>query len=156
MKIRNLQPEDYDPIIINLNDWWGGRQISHALPRLFFDHFNDTSFVIEQDDQIIGFLVGFLSPSLPDEAYIHFIGVHPDYRKQGIAKTLYDHFFNLMRKNNRSIVHCVTAPINKVSIAYHTRMGFQIKPQDHEMDGTPFITDYDGPGEDRVLFEKHI
>jgi ribosomal protein S18 acetylase RimI-like enzyme len=156
MKIRHLQPEDYDSIIINLNEWWGGRQISHALPRLFFDHFHKTSFIMEQDNKIIGFLVGFLSPSQPDEAYIHFIGVHPDYRKQGIANTLYNRFFDLMRENHRSIVHCVTAPINKVSIAYHTRMGFQILPQTNEMDGTSYCVDYDGPGEDRVLFEKYI
>jgi ribosomal protein S18 acetylase RimI-like enzyme len=156
MKIRNLRPEDYNPIIIHLNDWWGGRQISDALPRLFFDHFYNTSFIIEQDDQIIGFLVGFLSPSKPDEAYIHFIGVHPDYRKQGVAKILYNRFFDLMRENNRMVVHCVTAPINKISIAYHTHMGFHIKPQENEMDGTPYCMDYNGPGRHLVEFEKQI
>lgn len=156
MKIRNLRPEDYSPIITHLNDWWGGRQISDALPRLFFDHFQNTSFVVEKDNQIVGFLVGFLSPSLPEEAYIHFVGVHPDYRKKGIANTLYNRFFDLMRENHRSIVHCVTAPINKVSIAYHTRMGFQILPQTNEMNGTAYCADYDGPGQHRVVFEKHI
>ncbi len=156
MKIRNITPEDYSPIITNLNDWWGGRLVSNALPKLFFEHFRETGFIIEKDNRIVGFLVGFLSPSLPEEAYIHFVGVHPDYRKQGIGETLYERFFDLMRKNHRTIVRCVTSPVNKGSIAFHTRMGFQIKPQDNEMDGTPYCADYDGPGQHRVLFCKQI
>lgn len=156
MKIRNIQPEDYSLIISNLNNWWGGRQVSHALPRLYFSHFQNTSFIVEKDDQIVGFLVGFFSPSLPDEAYIHFVGVHPDYRKQGIAQTLYERFFNLMKQNHRNIVRCVTAPINKTSIEFHTHMGFKITPQETVMDGTPYFTDYDGPDQHRVLFTKQI
>lgn len=156
MNIRNVQPEDYKTIITNLNVWWGGRQVSDALPKLFFDHFWQTSFIMEHDGQIVGFLIGFLSPSLPDEAYIHFVGVHPAYRKQGIAKSLYEYFFDFMRKNHRSVVHCVTAPVNKTSIAFHSHMGFKIKPQENQMDDIPYYADYDGPGQHRVLFEKHI
>lgn len=37
------------------------------LPKLFFVHFCPTSFVAEQDDLIIGFVVGLVSQSHPDE-----------------------------------------------------------------------------------------
>jgi hypothetical protein len=30
-----------------------------------------------------GFLIGFMSPSEPDEAYIHFVGVSPGARASG-------------------------------------------------------------------------
>ncbi len=100
MNIRHVQVDDYLPIVSVMNDWWGGRQVSHMLPRLFFEHFRNTSFVIEQDGKnlrqevpIVAFLIGFLSQSQPDEAYIHFVGVHPDYRKQRLGKTLYELFF---------------------------------------------------------------
>lgn len=156
MKMRNVQPSDYLPIISGLNDWWGGRKVSAMLPRLFFEHFRETSFIVEQDDQRIGFLIGFFSPSLSDEAYIHFVGVHPDFRKQGIGRMLYERFFTLMRQNGRRVVRCVTSPINKGSIAYHTSMGFQIEPQDTQMDGVAYKADYDGIGEHRVQFVKRI
>ena len=50
------------------------------LPKLFFVHFRDTSFVAERDGELAGFLVGFLSQSEPEEAYVHFVGVSPAER----------------------------------------------------------------------------
>lgn len=156
MIIRNVQPSDYPPIISVINAWWGGRKMSDMLPRLFFEHFCGTSFIVEHDDKIVGFLIGFLSQTLPDQAYIHFVGVHPDYRKQGIGRELYERFFMLMRQNNCKVVRCVTSPVNTSSVAFHTRMGFQIVPQDTSMDGIPYCADYDGLGEHRVLFVRQI
>ena len=47
------------------------------LPKLFFVHFRDTSFVAERNGELAGFLVGFLSQSEPDAAYVHFVGGQP-------------------------------------------------------------------------------
>jgi len=157
MKIRNIQPADYLPIISVLNDWWGGRKMSDMLPKLFFVHFQETSFIAEKDSQIVGFLTGFFSQTYVNEAYIHFVGVHPNYRMKGIGQGLYKHFFETMREHNRNIVHCVTAPINTGSIAFHTHMGFQAEVSETSTaDGAPFYPDYDGVGEHRVLFTKYL
>jgi hypothetical protein len=40
------------------------------LPRLFFQHFTDTSLVAERDGQMAGFLIGFLSQSPRDQIRI--------------------------------------------------------------------------------------
>ena len=124
------------------------------LPRLFFIHFGDTSFIAEDAAEIVGFLIGFFSQTHAAEAYIHFVGVHPDYRRRGVARKLYARFFETMQEHNRTVVRCVTAPINQSSRAFHTRMGFQVEPQETLMDGVPFYPDYDGNGEHRVLFVK--
>jgi ribosomal protein S18 acetylase RimI-like enzyme len=126
------------------------------LPRLFFEHFCDTSYVIEEDGQIVAFLIGFLSKSQPNEAYIHFVGVHPQYRKHGYARLLYESFFSVARQNQRSVVRCVTLPINTTSIAFHTHMGFQIEPGEAELDGIPYDPNHDGPGEHRVRFIRQV
>lgn len=156
MEIRNAEPADYPSIIPVLNDWWGGRRMSDMLPRLFFAHFRETSFVAKEDAQMVGFLSGFFSQTFADEAYIHFVGVHPDYRKRGLGQALYERFFETVRGQNRNVVRCVTSPVNKISIAFHTRLGFQIEPRETRVDGVPFYPDYDGEGEDRVLFVKHL
>jgi ribosomal protein S18 acetylase RimI-like enzyme len=86
MEIRSVKGSDYYVISPLINEWWGGRQMSDMLPKLFFDHFKNTSFIAEKDGKIVGFLIGFLSQTYPEEAYIHFVGVHPDYRKSGIGR----------------------------------------------------------------------
>jgi hypothetical protein len=74
VQIRPIRPSDYRPVISVIDDWWGGRHMADMLPRLFFEHFTDTSFAAERDAELIGFLIGFQSQSRPAEAYIHFVG----------------------------------------------------------------------------------
>jgi len=113
------------------------------LPKLFFDHFKNTSFIVEEEGEIIGFLIGFLSQSYSNEAYIHFVGIHPEYRGKGIGKELYNQFFDVIKQNGRNIVRCVTSPVNKASIAYHTKMGFEIEQGNKA-------------NQDKVLFVKYL
>lgn len=154
--IRHAGPSDYQGVIAVLNDWWGGRSMSDMLPKLFFAHFRDTSFVAEHKGVIVGFLIGFLSQTIPDEAYIHFAGVHPDFRRKGLGRDLYERLFDAARKDGCRIVRSVTSPVNRTSIAFHLRMGFRMEEGDAAIDGIAFTRDYDGPGGDRVLFVKHL
>ena len=96
------------------------------LPRLFFRYFRETSFVAEQNNNRAGSLIGFLSDTYPDEAYTHFVGVHPDYRKTGIGRSLYESFFGKIRQKERKVFRTVTMPVNLNSIAFHRRMGFTL------------------------------
>ncbi|CAM3985952.1 GNAT family N-acetyltransferase [Mesobacillus zeae] len=156
MEIHSVKGSDYYVISSLINDWWGGKNMSDMLPKLFFDHFTNSSFIVEKEGEIVGFLIGFLSQTHSNEAYIHFVGVHPEYRKHNIGKKLYNEFFNEVKQNGRKIVRCVTSPVNKVSIAYHTKMGFEIVKGDKTIDGVSVNTDYDGPNQDRVLFVKEL
>ena len=70
-QIRPLSPADYPLAISVIDQWWGGRPMAGKLPRLFFEHFTDTSFAAERDGRLAGFLAGFISQSRPGEAYIH-------------------------------------------------------------------------------------
>jgi ribosomal protein S18 acetylase RimI-like enzyme len=156
IRIRHIEESDYDAIISLLNEWWGGRPMATMLPRLFFRHFSETGFFAELGDQAVGFLIGFFSARFNSEAYIHFAGVHPNHRKKGIGRYLYHRFFDVSRKHGRSIIRCVTSPVNKKSIAFHRSMGFQLEPSTENSNGIPIHRNYDGPGEDRVLFLKRL
>ena len=154
--IRSAQPQDHDHIISALQNWWGGRDLTAMLPKLFLNHFNDTSLIIENKDQMIGFLIGFMSPALKDEAYVHFMGVHPNFRKKGIGRTLYQRFFDICRTNGRTVVRACTSPVNGGSVGFHRRIGFQIESGDDEIDGVPVTRDYNRPGDHNVLFTRFI
>jgi ribosomal protein S18 acetylase RimI-like enzyme len=155
-QIRQIRPSDYQPVISVIDGWWNGRQMADMLPHLFFEHFTDTSFAAERDGELVGFLVGFLSQSHPGEAYIHFVGVHPAERGHGLGRQLYQHFCAAVRARGASLVRAVTAPVNHGSVSFHQQLGFAIEPGDAEADGVPVATGYDGHGQDRVRFVKHL
>jgi ribosomal protein S18 acetylase RimI-like enzyme len=135
-------------VIGRINVWWGGREMAPMLPKLFFLHFEGTSFVAEDaEGDLAGFVCGFLSQTSSDEAYIHFVGVSPDHRGQGLGRALYERFFDEVRAQGRSVVRCVTSPVNQRSVAFHEALGFEVDR---------VSADYDGPGEDRVLLVKRL
>ena len=145
--VRHAKPSDYGRVIGRINVWWGGREMAPILPRLFFLHFEGTSFVAEEGEDLAGFLCGFLSQTDEDEAYIHFVGVSPERRGEGIGRTLYERFFEEVRGQGRTVIRCVTSPANEASVAFHRALGFEVDR---------VAEDYDGPGEDRVLLLKRI
>jgi predicted GNAT superfamily acetyltransferase len=147
IEIRHAEPSDHARVVAVLDEWWGGRHMAAMLPRLFFVHFRDTSFVAEREGELAGFLVGFLSPSEPEDAYVHFVGVSPAERGSGLGRELYERFFALASERGRSRASCVTSPANTGSLAFHESIGFQASaPQ----------PGYDGPGEDRVVLTRAL
>ncbi len=95
----------------------------------------------------MGFLVGFQSQTDPTEAYVHFVGVAPAQRGTGLGRALYERFASTVREHGCTSVRCVTSPANEASIAFHTRIGFEVDR---------IAEDYDGPGEDRVLLVRRL
>jgi predicted GNAT superfamily acetyltransferase len=154
--IRPLGPSDYLPVISVIDDWWNGRQMADMLPHLFFEHFTDTSFAAERDGDLAGFLVGFRSQSRPAQAYIHFVGVAPRERGSGLGRQLYERFFTAVRARDCRLVRAVTSPVNSGSIRFHQQLGFDIEPGDAEVNGIAVTAGYDGEGQDRVRFVKHL
>lgn len=154
--IKKGQPADHDKIVSVMKNWWDGRDLTAMLPKLFLIHFHNTVLVIEKENDLIGFLIGFLSQSYNDEAYIHFVGVHPKFRKKGLAKMLYEHFFDICRKHHRTTVRACTSPMNKGSVEFHKRMGFQVEAGNGEIDGVPVTLDYNRMGDHKVLFKRRM
>ena len=146
LAVRAARPADFDTIIAVADDWWG-RAMSAGLPRLFLDHFFDTSLIAEHDGELAGFLIGFMSAAQPQQAYIHYLAVAPAWRRSGLARRLYEQFFDRARRDGRTVVKAITSPQNATSIAYHRAMGFTVSDP---------VKDYDGPSLDRVVFAREI
>jgi len=143
--IRHAEPEDFRAVTAVLDEWWGGREMAAMLPKLFFVHFRDTSFVAERDGRLAGFLCGFRSQTFADEAYVHFVGVDPRERGSGLGRALYERFFAAVAP--RTVVRAVTSTVNERSVAFHRAIGFEVERVDEE---------YDGRGEPRVLLVRRL
>jgi ribosomal protein S18 acetylase RimI-like enzyme len=151
--LRAARADDYDAIAAVVDAWWE-RPVLKILPRLFLDHFHPTSLIVEAAGhgadsvpELRGFLIGFPSVGEPDQAYIHFVGVSPSSRGEGLGRTLYESFFSLARGWGRTTVRSITSPFNHGSIAFHRAMRFTV---------TGPVIDYNGPGTEYMTFERRI
>ncbi|MEV7191451.1 GNAT family N-acetyltransferase [Streptomyces sp. NPDC093510] len=165
-RTRQARVSDHPAIIDRVQSWWGdthspeqSRELSLLLPKLFLQFFSETSLVVERAGRIDAFLIGLHSPDTAADgrrAYIHFVGVAPELRGQGVGRALYEEFCRRAAAAGCKDVRSVTSPRNTRSIAFHRAMGFGLEPGDREVDGLPVHGDYDGPGHDRVCFRREL
>jgi ribosomal protein S18 acetylase RimI-like enzyme len=150
---------DHRAVVSVVDEWWAGRHLRHLLPRLWLRHFCGTSWIAETSDgRLAGFLVGFVSPDRSDEAYVHMVATNPNLRRHGLGRQLYVRFADDVRARGVRQVLAVTWPGNRVSIAFHRALGFEVDdgPGTTMIYGTPAHPDYDDDGEDRVVFRREL
>ncbi|MEV5506004.1 GNAT family N-acetyltransferase [Streptomyces orinoci] len=87
---------------------------------------------------------------------MHFVGVDPRLRGQGVGRALYTAFFERAAAAGRREVRAVTSPRNTGSVAFHQAMGFTVEPGDRKVNGAWVHSDYDGPGRDLVCFRRTL
>ena len=156
VKIRNSIPSDHKKVLSVILDWWNGRDLRKNAQRIFFDHFGNTLLIAEHKNEMIGFLIGFLSQSRLKEAYIHLVGIHPDARKFGLGHMLYNQFYKVCSNYGRSIFRSCTSIVNKESIKFHIKLGFSIETGDGEIDGIPVLYGSNKDHPPIELFMKEI
>ena len=150
---------DHAAIVELVDEWWGGRRMRALLPRLWFQHFTGTSWVLETaGGRLVGFVVAFIGPDDPSIGYVHMIASDPNRRRAGIGRALYERVFADFASRGVREVKAITWPGNRTSVAFHTTLGFRIDdgPGTQRLYGTPAYPNYDGWGEDRVVFTREI
>lgn len=146
--IRHAQPSDYGRVIGRVTSWWDSRDHAPQLPQLFFLHFEGTCFVADDaDGQLAGFLIGFLSQSAPDEAFVHFVGVDPARRRAGVGRALVERFVEAARAAGRTSVRVVAHPSDARAIGFLESVGFAAER---------IARDFEGPGEDRAVLARRL
>jgi ribosomal protein S18 acetylase RimI-like enzyme len=156
LQFRRPRDEDHPRVVSLVDEWWGGRPVHGLLPRLWFQHFSGTSWIAEMPDgRVAGFLVGFISPDHPDVGYVHMAATNPNLRRRGLGRDLYRRFLADLAGRGVRRVRAVTWPGNRVSVGFHTALGFRPVGGSgaQNLYGSVAFADYDGAGDDRVVFE---
>ena len=159
LHFRRPTEADHAQIVERVDDWWGGRQMRALLPRMWFRHFTEMSWIVEDDrGRLAGFLVGFISPDHPDIAYAHMIATNPNLRRRGVGRTLYERFFADARAAGAREVQAITWPGNRVSVNFHLHLGFRPDdgPGTRPIYGVPAYRDFDGDDQDRVVLIRTL
>ena len=154
MEIANCTKQDFDQILTEFKEFWDSdRTLALHHPTLI-NEFGNSAFVIREGQKVVAYLFGFLSQTSPI-GYIQLLSVRQGYRKQGLARRLYDHFTGFALVHGCTKLKAITSPVNTLSIAFHKSIGMMPTGKD-TIDGIPVIKDYSGPGKDRVVFIKDI
>lgn len=145
MHTRNITKNDFDHIVSVMDQWWGGTAGQRPEPFLFYE-FGQHALVVEDEGTMAGFLLGFVSDQASPTAYVHLVGIHPDYRRKGVARKLYDTF--LEQSASRGALHAkaITTVGNEGSVLFHKAMGFEVAE----------VEDYAGPGRARYVFSRRL
>lgn len=156
---RRPTEDDHTRVVAVVDEWWGGRRLHDLMPRLWFQHFSGTSWIAEDaDGRLRGFVVAFVSQDDPTTGYIHMIAADPNLRRHGLGRTLYERAVADLATRGARRVMAITWPGDRISIAFHRALGFREVdgPGTQPLYGTAAYPDYDGAGEDRVVFRRDL
>jgi GNAT superfamily N-acetyltransferase len=101
--------------------------------------------VVESDGILVGFLLGFNCPDA-SVGYVHLVGIHPDYRRRGVARLLYSAFESDCAREGCSSLKAITTLGNEGSVRFHQDLGWSMTE----------VEDYAGPGRLRIVFTKDL
>lgn len=144
MNTRPLTKADYDQIVSTIDRWWGGPTSALAHP-IFFYELGRLARVVEHDGAMVGFLLGFLCPDTR-VGYVHLVGIHPDYRRRGVARLLYSAFESDCRREGAPALKAITTLGNEGSVRFHVALGWSMNE----------VEDYAGPGRLRIVFTRDL
>ena len=144
MQTRPLTKADYDEIVQVIDRWWGGPTSALAHP-IFFYELGRLSRVVEAEQTLVGFLLGFRCPDAPI-GYVHLVGIHPDYRRRGVGKLLYGSFEDACRSEGARRLKAITTLGNEASVRFHLAQGWTMEE----------VEDYAGPGRMRIVFSRDV
>lgn len=145
MLTRPLEKKDYDLIVQVIDRWWGGPTSALAHP-IFFYELGDMGRIVEDDGLMVGFLLGFISHSKQSGAvgYVHLVGIHPDHRRRGVGRLLYEAFEQDCRRADVTRMKAITTLGNEGSQLFHQVLGWDMVE----------IENYAGPGRPRIVFTR--
>jgi ribosomal protein S18 acetylase RimI-like enzyme len=123
-------------------------------------YFADYCFIAEENEQIIGFVLGIVPQSFKDTYFLWDIGVAPSYRGQGIGGKLVREAENELRKMGFKRIELTIDPVNLQSQKLFEKMEYENISErvgkTIEVQGKMAVQDYYKPGRHFMVFEKLI
>lgn len=88
----------------------------------YIESSNNASIVCELDNKIVGYNFIHLWGTF---GWFGAFGVHPDYQKKGIGKTLIEHTIKILKEGYKvSTIGLITMPESSYNVGFYMNMGF--------------------------------
>ena len=154
MNIAQMTKADFDRIVTDHSTYWDNDLTYQLHHPIFINEFGDTAYVMKDRQTIAAYFMGFISQTEPT-GYVHMVAVNPNYRRQGLARRLYEHFIDEARKRGCTKLKATGHPSNEQTIRFHLSLGMAMIGEPND-EGVPVVKDYLRPGFDRVVFVMPI
>ncbi|WP_231572501.1 diaminobutyrate acetyltransferase [Halobacillus sp. BBL2006] len=82
---------------------------------LWCEFFNETSVVVKDGEDTVGFISGFIKPASPDTLFIWQVAVAESERGQGLATRMIDHILERRVCRDVEYIEATVSPSNKPS-----------------------------------------
>lgn len=161
MEIREASVEDY----LDLHDLVGKIEgiVQHPTHfyKIMLQYFGNSIIVAVDNDELVGFLLGFVSQTNPEEYFIWQLGVDPQHRGKKIAGKIMKSTIDTARRFGCKKVTATVETTNKPSQGLFESSGFAIVTNEslgdviHEH-GKPAIKNYYASGTNQVFYQYNI
>jgi len=114
--------------------------------------FDETSVVVEENNEIIGFISGFIQPKSPETIFIWQVAVDESARGKGLASRMLQSILHRHTCRNIRRLEATVSPSNEASQALFRKLARDLKT---ECNVTECFTENQFPGtghEDELLF----
>lgn len=144
LQIAPADVADFRQVLADHPRYWGARDLRSLHLLALVQEFGPTCLVARAEDGVHGYLFGFVTPS--GTGYVHLIATRDDARGTGLGRGLYGAFAGAAQREGAVRLKAITSVGNTGSIAFHRRLGFD----------TRVVADYNGPGQDMVVFRRDL
>ena len=145
VRIEPMTLSDLADVLAEHHQFWGERDLRFLHQRVFVQEFGDTCLTArDAGNRIAGYLIGFTTPRRV--GYIHAVAVRDEARGTGCGQALYQAFAAIATAHGAEQLKAITTVTNDGSIAFHRRLGFDVRQVD----------DYSGPGVPRMVMTRPL
>lgn len=128
--------------------------------KIMLRYFQNTCFIAEEGDEIVGFLMGFISPVHESTYFLWQVGVSPTTQGKGVGKLLLKAMESCVKEMGGKRIEVTVDPENEPSLRLFESSGYvNISRQEgeavHVLENLA-VKDYYSPGRHFILFEKLI
>ena len=128
--------------------------------KIMLRYFQNTCFIAEAGDNIVGFLMGFVSPVHENTYFLWQVGVSPAKQGKGVGKLLLKAMESCVKEMGGRRIEVTVDPENEPSLRLFRSLGYtNISRQEgetvHVLENLA-VKDYYSPGRHFMLFEKLI
>lgn len=146
MRTRRITKADFDRIVEVIDHWWGGPISTFAHPIFFYELGAHALIAEDPEEGMIGFLLGFVAQEPERTGYVHLVGIHPEFRRRGVGRLLYQTFTEECRTAGCTRMKAITTVGYEGSMKFHVAMGWESSE----------VQDYAGPGRARLVFARQL
>ena len=101
-------------------------------------HFGETSAITELNDEIVGYISGYVNPNKENVLFIWQIAVKPSMRCNGIASMMINNIIEREELHNIKFIETTVTPSNKASNALFQKLAVSLKTEFEKMQFFPY------------------